>query len=84
MFRYTVYFFQVTGIKDPFLKNPIQQLVLVVSILTLFHTVDITGRRALLIYGGVSMCFINILVGGKGLMTPRPAGGIALVFLCSL
>ncbi|KAH3904725.1 hypothetical protein HBI56_213670 [Parastagonospora nodorum] len=84
MFGYTVYFFQLAGVKDPFLGNLIKQMVLVVGILTSFYTVDVVGRRALLIYGGVAMCVINVLVGGLGFMAPTPAGGIALVFLCSL
>jgi hypothetical protein len=84
MFGYTVYFFQMAGVKDPFLGNLIKQLVLVVGILTSFYTVDVVGRRALLIYGGGAMCVINVLVGGLGFMKPTPAGGIALVFLCSL
>lgn len=84
MFGYTVYFFQLAGVKDPFLGNLIKQMVLVVGILTSFYTVDVVGRRALLIYGGAAMCVINVLVGGLGFMAPTPAGGIALVFLCSL
>jgi hypothetical protein len=84
MFGYTVYFFQLAGVKDPFLGNLIKQLVLVLGILTSFYTVDVVGRRALIIYGGGAMCIINILVGALGFMKPTPAGGIALVFLCSL
>lgn len=84
MFGYTVYFFQLAGVKDPFLGNLIKQLVLVVGICTSFYFVDVVGRRALLIYGGAAMCILNILVGGLGFMAHTPAGGIALVFLCSL
>jgi MFS family permease len=84
MFGYTVYFFQLAGVKDPFLGNLIKQLVLVVGILTSFYTVDRVGRRALLIYGGAAMCVINALVGGLGFMKQTTASGIALVFLCSL
>ncbi|KAH7353178.1 general substrate transporter [Pyrenochaeta sp. MPI-SDFR-AT-0127] len=84
MFGYTVYFFQLAGVKDPFLGNLIKQLLLVVGILTSFYTVDKVGRRALLIYGGAAMCLINTLVGGLGFMKQTNASGIALVFLCSL
>jgi hypothetical protein len=84
MFGYTVYFFQLAGVKDPFLGNLIKQMVLVIGILTSFYTVDVVGRRALLIYGGGCMCIINVLVGALGFMKPTSAGGIALVFLCSL
>lgn len=84
MFGYTVYFFQLAGVKDPFLGNLIKQLVLVVGICSSFYFVDVVGRRALLIYGGAAMCVLNILVGGLGFMAPTPANGIALVFLCSL
>jgi hypothetical protein len=84
MFGYTVYFFQLAGVKDPFLGNLIKQLVLVVGICSSFYFVDVVGRRALLIYGGGAMCVLNILVGGLGFMAPTPANGIALVFLCSL
>jgi hypothetical protein len=84
MFGYTVYFFQLAGVKDPFLGNIIKQVVLIIGILTSFYTVDKVGRRALLIYGGAGMCVINALVGGLGFMKQTPASGIALVFLCSL
>ena len=84
MFGYTVYFFQLAGVKDPFLGNLIKQLLLVLGILTSFYTVDKVGRRALLIYGGGAMGVINTLVGGLGFMKQTPASGIALVFLCSL
>jgi hypothetical protein len=84
MFGYTVYFFQLAGVKDPFLGNIIKQVVLIIGILTSFYTVDRVGRRALLIYGGAGMCVINALVGGLGFMEQTPASGIALVFLCSL
>jgi hypothetical protein len=40
MFGYTVYFFQLAGVKDPFLGNLIKQIVLVLGILTSFYTVD--------------------------------------------
>jgi hypothetical protein len=84
MFGYTVYFFQLAGVKDPFLGNLIKQLVLVVGILTSFYTVDRVGRRALVLYGGSAMCIINTVVGGLGFMKQNNASGIALVFLCSL
>ncbi|KAH6695908.1 general substrate transporter [Leptodontidium sp. MPI-SDFR-AT-0119] len=84
MFGYTVYFFQLAGVKDPFLGNLIKQMVLVVGILTSFYTVDKVGRRALLLYGGAAMCVINFAVGGLGFLEPTNASGIALVFLCSL
>jgi hypothetical protein len=84
MFGYTVYFFQLAGVKDPFLGNLIKQLVLVVGILTSFYTVDKVGRRSLVIYGGAAMCVINVLVGGLGFMKQSNASGIALVFLCCL
>lgn len=84
MFGYTVYFFQLAGVKDPFLGNLIKQLVLVVGILTSFYTVDRVGRRALVLYGGTAMCAINAVVGGLGFMKQNNASGIALVFLCSL
>lgn len=84
MFGYTVYFFQLAGVKDPFLGNLIKQMLLIVGILTSFYTVDKVGRRALLIYGGAAMCVINALVGGLGFMKQTNATGIALVFLCSL
>lgn len=84
MFGYTVYFFQLAGVKDPFLGNLIKQLVLVVGIFTSFYTVDRVGRRALLLWGGGIMCVINFTVGGLGFLKQTPASGIALVFLCSL
>ncbi|KAF2994970.1 hypothetical protein E8E13_003257 [Curvularia kusanoi] len=84
MFGYTVYFFQLAGVKDPFLGNLIKQLVLVLGILTSFYTVDKVGRRALVLYGGASMCIINTIVGGLGFIKQNNASGIALVFLCSL
>jgi len=84
MFGYTVYFFQLAGVKDPFLGNLIKQLVLVVGILTSFYTVDKVGRRALVLGGGLAMCAINTVVGGLGFMKQTNASGIALVFLCSL
>ena len=84
MFGYTVYFFQLAGVRDPFLGNLIKQMLLIVGILTSFYTVDKVGRRALLIYGGAAMCVINALVGGLGFMKQTNATGIALVFLCSL
>jgi hypothetical protein len=84
MFGYTVYFFQLAGVKDPFLGNLIKQIVLVLGIFTSFYTVDKVGRRALLIYGGAAMTLINAIVGGLGFMKQTPASGIALVFLCSL
>ncbi|OAL57382.1 general substrate transporter [Pyrenochaeta sp. DS3sAY3a] len=84
MFGYTVYFFQLAGVKDPFLGNLIKQMVLVVGILTSFYTVDKVGRRALVLYGGSAMCVINAVVGGLGFMKQNNASGIALVFLCSL
>ncbi|KAH7385141.1 general substrate transporter [Cadophora sp. MPI-SDFR-AT-0126] len=84
MFGYTVYFFQLAGVKDPFLGNLVKQLVLVVGILTSFYTVDRIGRRALLLYGGCAMCVINFAVGGLGFLKPTDSNGIALVFLCSL
>ncbi|KAH7073250.1 general substrate transporter [Paraphoma chrysanthemicola] len=84
MFGYTVYFFQLAGVKDPFLGNLIKQLVLVVGICTSFYTVDVVGRRGLLLIGGGAMCIINFLVGGLGFLPQSNAGGIALVFLCCL
>ncbi|KAF2021571.1 general substrate transporter [Aaosphaeria arxii CBS 175.79] len=84
MFGYTVYFFQLAGVKDPFLGNLIKQMVLIVGILTSFYTVDRIGRRNLVLGGGAAMCTLNAVVGGLGFMKQNNASGVALVFLCSL
>ncbi|KAH8885823.1 general substrate transporter [Thozetella sp. PMI_491] len=84
MFGYTTYFFQIAGVSDPFLGNIVKQIVLVVGIIVSFYTVDLVGRRTLVIWGGFIMAGINFLVGGLGFMTQNSASGIALVALCSL
>ncbi|KAH7258754.1 hypothetical protein MRS44_009735 [Fusarium solani] len=84
MFGYTTYFFQLAGVKDPFLGNIVKQMVLVVGILISFYTVDKVGRRTLVIAGGAAMATICFIVGGLGFMKQTSASGMALVALCSL
>lgn len=83
-FTYTTYFFELAQLDDPFLGNLIIQLVLVIGIIASFYFVDTTGRRTLVLYGGVIMTILCFAVGGLGFLPPNAATGAALVTLCSL
>ncbi|KAH7363304.1 general substrate transporter [Plectosphaerella cucumerina] len=83
-FNYATYFFQLARLDDPFLGNLIIQLVLVTGIVASFYLVDKSGRRNLVIYGGVFMSILCFIVGGLGFLTATSATGAALVTLCSL
>ena len=83
-FTYTTYFFSLAKLDDPFLGNLIIQLVLIVGIVASFYFVDKTGRRTLVLGGGVAMSILCFIVGGLGFLTPNSATGAALVTLCSL
>jgi hypothetical protein len=84
MFGYTTFFFQLAGVNDPFLGNLIKQMVLVVGIVLAFYTVDVVGRRTLVIGGGALLATICFIVGGLGFMEQTPASGAALVALCCI
>ncbi|KAH7039567.1 general substrate transporter [Microdochium trichocladiopsis] len=84
MFGYTTYFFQLAGVADPFLGNMVKQLVLVVGIIVSFYTVDIVGRRPLVLYGTLAMAVLTFLVGCLSFVTMTAASGAALVALCCL
>jgi len=83
-FTYTTYFFSLAKLEDPFLGNLVIQLVLVVGIVASFYLVDKTGRRTLILYGGVFMSLLCFIVGGLGFLTQTAATGSALVALCSV
>lgn len=83
-FGFTTYFFQLAGVSDPFLGNLIKQMVLVVGIILSFYTVDIIGRRPLVMYGGVAMGVLSFLVGCLSFVKMDAASGSALVAICCL
>jgi len=84
MFGYTTYFFQLAGVTDPFLGNLVKQMVLVAGIILSFYTVDVIGRRPLVLYGGVAMGVLTFLVGCLSFVQMNAASGSALVALCCL
>ncbi|KXJ89300.1 general substrate transporter [Microdochium bolleyi] len=84
IFGYSTWFFQLAGVSDPFLGNLIKQMVLVAGIIVSFYTVDVVGRRPLVLYGGIAMAVLTFLIGCLGFVTMNAAAGSALVALCCL
>lgn len=74
----------MAGVADPFLSNLIKQMVLVVGIIVSFWSVDVVGRRPLVLYGGAAMGVLTFLVGCLSFVTMNAASGAALVALCCL
>ncbi|GFZ43381.1 hypothetical protein JCM24511_01101 [Saitozyma sp. JCM 24511] len=68
-FSYLTYFFQMAGLKDPFVASVIMYVLLLAGIIISFWTTERVGRRPLLLYGCVIMFIANIGLGLSGSFT---------------
>ncbi len=84
MFGYTVYFFQLSGLDNPFQANLIIFCVLIGGVLSSFYLVDKVGRRPLLLIGGVVMGLCDLAIGGIGSAGVSPKSGAGLVVVCAI
>ncbi|KAJ5112570.1 Major facilitator-type transporter ecdD [Penicillium argentinense] len=84
IFYYGTTFFQQVGIHNPFLISTITNVVNVVTTPASFYMMEKFGRRTLLIYGAVAMCFCEFVVAIVGVAVPgKHAADLCLiVFTC--
>ena len=83
--NYTTYFFQIAGVKDPFLGNLILTLISFVFVVLSLFTIDRFGRRGMCLWALVILGIINIIIGALSwIKASNSAGGGALVAMCAL
>jgi hypothetical protein len=84
MFAYTTYFVQQAGIGEPFTASLIVTIILLVGLLVSFYAVEVLGRRALMIGGGVACAVCNLVIGITGCLPKNDStnhAALAFVFL---
>ncbi|WRT68794.1 uncharacterized protein IL334_005774 [Kwoniella shivajii] len=68
VFNYTTYFFQQAGIPEPFQANVIVFCILIGANIISFYLVERTGRRTLILYGGVASVVLCVIIGTMGVI----------------
>ncbi|ORY89818.1 and other transporter-domain-containing protein [Leucosporidium creatinivorum] len=84
VFGYTSYFFQLAGLKNPFLGTVAVNVILLSGILASFYLVERAGRRTLINYGGLVMVASLVVIGGLGFTGVTSATSNATIFFMCL
>ena len=84
IFYYNVTFFQQVQIDNAFLISMVTTVVNVASTPLAFYAIEKFGRRALLIYGAIGMCFCEFVIAIVGVSAPasKAANWVLIVFVC--
>jgi SP family sugar:H+ symporter-like MFS transporter len=83
IFYYGTHFFQQSRIRNPFIIALITNLVNVFATLPGLWLVEKAGRRSLLFWGAVGMCFSEMIVAIVGVTTSSEiANKVLIAFIC--
>jgi len=81
IFYYGTQYFKNSGISDAFTITMITSTINVVSTIPGLYVIDLWGRRALLLWGGVGMCVSQFIVAILGtLTTGQDDQGVTIVY----
>lgn len=84
IFYYNTTFFIQVGLYNPFLISMITTVVNVASTPISFYTVEKFGRRSLLVYGAIGMCFCEFIIAIVGVSAgaSERANYVLIAFVC--
>lgn len=84
IFYYNTTFFMQVGLHNPFFISMITTVVNVASTPISFYTVEKLGRRSLLVYGAIGMCFCEFVIAIVGVSAgaSQTANYVLIVFVC--